>query len=105
MSRLKDKVIKYLGGFTNAEMEENKEENLHRKPYVVHKQLSTVKLRSERYIPAWEYVPEEHLRHILAEGLEREIAKHMRITCCDNPDMTTIYRAEIEVVVREGGAE
>lgn len=101
MGNLKDKAIKWLGGFTNEEVEELKQENLNWEPYIVHKQLNTVKLCSEIKIPAWEYVPEEHLRRFLAEYLEKEIEKYMRITY-GSDQMKNIYRAELEVVVREG---
>ena len=105
MAGLKESFIKWLGGFTETEVTEKvkEAETMTKEPYVVYKQPNTVELFCEQRFPAWENVPEEYLRRILAEGLAKEIEKHMRITYSTD-QMTDTYRTvgQIEVVVREG---
>ena len=101
MSRLKDKAIKWLGGFTKAEVDEIKIKNLLPEPYIGHEKIKTVKLCCETHFPAWEYVPEEKVRRILAEGLTKEFEDYITIKASID-DQTTFYRCGIEIVAREG---
>ena len=101
MSSLKDKAIKWLGGFTKAETEEIKAKALHREPCIVHDRLNTVTLCCEDWLWRHQNVPGNHMRHFLAEGLAEEIEKYMNVKeIHEGPKV--IFRAEIEVVVREG---
>ena len=101
MSRLKDKAIKWLGGFTEDEMETLKTKNLLQKPCFESERLNTVKLCSNWWIWNDEKIPEHQLLRVLAEGLKKEIQKYMN-TEVRTDGLRRIYEGEIEVVVREG---
>ena len=101
MSSLKEKAIKWLGGFTKDEMETLKIRSLLREPCFGHERVNTVKLCSEWWIWAHERIPESHLIHVLAEGLTKEIEKYIEIEVSTD-ELKRFYRGEIEVVVREG---
>lgn len=103
MSGLKEKIIKALGGFTEAELENFKTEKLLKENLVVHKKIDTCKLGSQICINAWERLPEDYIRNILAERLTKEIEKYMSVkTRYDELTAKCMYMGEVEVVVREG---
>ena len=101
MSSLKDKAIKFLGGFTKDEMEFFRIRSLLREPCFGRERLDTVKLRSSWWTWEHERIPEDHLICILVEGLTEEIKEHIRLEVSTN-DGKRIYEGELEVVVREG---
>lgn len=104
---MKDKIIKWLGGFTETEVTEKVKEAefnaMGRTPCVVYKQLNTKKLQSDIRIRIFDDLPEEYIRELLAKGLQNQIEDCMHVESCVGVDpMFNIYRAQIEVVVREG---
>lgn len=104
MSSLKDKAIKWLGGFTADEMktiEALKIKRLLQEPCYGRERLKTVKLCSNWWIWKDERIPEHHLLQILAEGLTKEIEKYIEIEVSSD-ELKRIYKGEIEIVVREG---
>lgn len=101
MSGLKDKAIKWLGGFTKEEAEILRTKNLLQKPCFVRDQLNTVRLSSELWLWEYEKVREDQLLSVLAEGLANQTKDHISIEVISDGEKR-FYRGEIEVVVREG---
>lgn len=102
MSGLKDKAIKWLGGFTKDEMEFLRMKKLFQAPCFVSEKVNTAKLCYEIRIPGWEFIAEKDLMRVLAEGLAKEVESHMNVETIYAGN-EQIHKAEIEVVAR--GAE
>lgn len=103
MSSLREKAIKWLGGFTEEELEKFKTENLLKEIPIVHEKIDTCKLGSQICVNAWEHLPEDYMRNVLAKGLTEEIEKYISVKMSYN-ELTAkcIYTGEVEVVVRAG---
>ena len=97
--KIKNWIIKKLGGYTKAEYENLSKRPVERFEFIPHPASNVVLLRTEGVVDTF-YAPEkEWMEDKLVHALAQELRPYVRWTTCDDYcDMKRTYRAEVKVV-------